>query len=75
MFKLRISTLMWRFYLMMAVGMLAIYTAQSWLIVVTFAIAVSAILGYRLPWPRTEEKAGKRVAMPPKTGEKLRQAS
>jgi hypothetical protein len=75
MFQLRISTLMWRFYLMMAVGIIAVYTAQSWLIVVTFAIAVSAILGYRIPWPRTEEKEGKHVALPPQAGKKLRQAS
>lgn len=50
MFKLSFSSTILRFYLMMLIAILAIYTHQSWLIVVAFAIGVTAILGYRIDW-------------------------
>jgi len=62
MFKVRFDHLIMRFYLMMLVGILAVYTNQAWLIVVTFAIAVTAVLGYRFEWP-SREPAGKIVTL------------
>lgn len=58
MFQLRISTLIWRWYFMMVVGMLAVFSGQSWLIVLAMGVAVSAVLGYRMgsPDPREEGK-------------------
>ncbi len=50
MFKLSFSNTVLRFYLMMLVGILAVYTSQFWLVYLAFAIAVSAILGYRIEW-------------------------
>jgi hypothetical protein len=62
MFQLRISTLIWRWYFMMVVGILAVYTSQAWLIVLTMLVAVSAVLGYRLGVP-AERKEGKLIRM------------
>lgn len=55
MFKLRISSLILRYYLMMVISILAVYTDQSWLVLAAFAVAVSAILGYRLGKPAAKE--------------------
>jgi hypothetical protein len=62
MFQLSIPSLIGRFYLMMLVGIIAVFTHQNWLIAVTFAIAASAVLGYRIPWRRGKE-AGKIIPM------------
>ena len=62
MFKLSISSLVLRYYLMMVVGIIAVYTHQNWLILLTFLIAVSAIIGYRIEWPGSKEE-GKVVRM------------
>ena len=70
MFKLRISTLMWRFYLMMAVGIIAVYTHQAWMIALTFLIAVSAILGYRIDWP-TRKTDRETISLPTRSRQLL----
>lgn len=62
MFKLRISSLVLRYYLMMAVAIVAVYTHQNWLVFVAFAVAVSAILGYRIGGPAAKE-SGKVIRM------------
>jgi energy-coupling factor transporter transmembrane protein EcfT len=62
MFQLSIPSLIGRYYLMMLVCIIAVVTHSSWLIALTFAIAVSAILGYRIPWRRDKE-SGKVIPM------------
>ncbi len=62
MFTLRFDYLLMRYYLMMLVAILAVLTHQAWLIILAFAIAVSAILGYRITWPKTK-RSGKIVTM------------
>jgi len=49
MFNLSIHNTVLRFYLMMFLSIIAVYTGQSWLIVLAFVVAVSAVLGYQLP--------------------------
>lgn len=58
MFNLSFSSTILRFYLMMLVAVVAVYISQSWLILVAFAVGVSAILGYRIEWgiAKTESK-------------------
>jgi len=62
MFKLSISSTVWRFYLMMLVAIVAVYTQQSWLILLAFAVGVSAILGYQISWQPAKQK-GKVIAL------------
>ena len=69
MFTLRISSLVLRYYLMMAVAIVAVYTHQSWLVFVAFAVAVSAILGYRIGGP-TAKESGKIIQLEEKAREK-----
>jgi hypothetical protein len=57
MFRLRISSLILRWYFMMLVGIIAVYTQQDWLIFVTVLIAVSAVLGYSIQPPKEKESA------------------
>ncbi len=47
---------------MMVVGILAVYTSQIALIVLTMLVAVSAVLGYRLGVP-AERKESKLIRM------------
>ncbi len=57
MFRLSITSTILRYYLMMVVAIIAVYTHQMWLIAVVMAIAVSAILGYRIGGePKKESK-------------------
>jgi 1,4-dihydroxy-2-naphthoate octaprenyltransferase len=70
-FQLKISTLLLRFYLMMAIVVIAGFTGQWWLAVLSLPVFISAILGIqfgkndkkevpikRLPAiPRLEKKA------------------
>jgi len=56
MFKLSISSTILRYYLMMIVVIVAVITSQSWLVWVAMAVAVSAILGYRIGPAKAEEK-------------------
>ncbi len=63
MFKLNFANTVWRFYLVMLIGIIAVYTHQSWLIFVVFAVAVSAILGYQFNWGGTK-RTGKVIEMP-----------
>ncbi len=62
MFKVRFDHLIMRYYLMMLVAIVAVYTHQAWLIVLTFAIAVTAILGYRFEW-RANKQSGKIITL------------
>ncbi len=61
MFNLSFSSTILRFYLMMLVAIVAVYISQPWLILVAFAVGVSAILGYRIEWgtAKTENKVVK----------------
>ncbi len=61
MFKLSIHMLILRYYLMMLIAIIAVYTGQAWLIAVTMAVAISAVLGYRFEWPAGEK--GKVIRM------------
>ena len=56
MFKLKLSTLILRWYFMMLVGIAAVYTAQWWMILLSVLVAVSAILGYRFEGPAVKEE-------------------
>ncbi|MCB0566907.1 MAG: hypothetical protein KDD01_21280 [Phaeodactylibacter sp.] len=71
MFKLRIHILILRYYLMMLIAIIAVYTDQAWLIAVAMAVAISAVLGYR--FGGTEEK-GKVVRMETSTEKPARKA-
>ncbi len=48
MFRLSILSTVLRYYLMMAVVIVAVYTHSAWLVALAMAIAVSAVLGYRI---------------------------
>lgn len=61
MFKLRIHILILRYYLMMLITIVAVYTEQMWLVPVVMAVAISAVLGYRFGGAAEEE--GKVVRM------------
>ncbi len=52
MFQLSISSTILRFYLMMVVAIVTVLTGQWWLVLVVMAVAVSAILGYRIGPPK-----------------------
>lgn len=74
MFKLSIPSLVLRFYLMMVVGIIAVYANQSALLIfLTFAIAVSAILGYRIGQPAAKA-TGKVVKLEESAQEKKQKA-
>lgn len=64
LFNLSIHNTVFRFYLMMLIAIIAVYTQQSWIIFLAFAVGVSAILGYRLGKP-TAAAEGKEVKMKP----------
>lgn len=71
MFRLSITSTILRYYLMMAVVIVAVYTSQIWLVAVAMAIAVSAILGYRIGGePEKESKIVHMKASPEKTQRK-----
>lgn len=72
MFKLRIHILILRFYLMMLVAIIAVYTDQVWLIVVAMAVAISAVLGYSFGGTASED--GKVVRMKASTDKTARKA-
>lgn len=74
MFKLSISSLVLRYYLMMVVAILAVYTSQDWLVFLAFAIAVSAVLGYRVEMPSAKE-SGRLVRLEGTEREKKQKAS
>ena len=68
MFKLSIPNLILRYYAMILCCILAVVTHQWWLVVLTFAIAVSAVLGYKFNWPRVDKEEGKVIFLEgPKT--------
>lgn len=62
MFKLSIPGLIVRFYVMMLACIAAVVLHSDLLIVLTFAIAVTAVLGYRFEWRRDKE-VGKVIPM------------
>lgn len=62
MFKLSFHHTILRYYLMMAVSIVAVYTHQSWLILLAFAVAVSAVLGMRIG-PSEEKRKPKVMPM------------
>jgi hypothetical protein len=72
-FNLSINNTVLRFYLMMLIAIIAVYTHQSWLIFLAFAVGVSAILGYHIGKP-VETTQGKAVRMGPQAG-KAKKAS
>lgn len=68
MFKLRIHILILRYYLMMLIAIIAVYTDQAWLIWVAMAVAVSAVLGFSFGGAAKEEsKVVRMEASPEKT--------
>ncbi len=73
MFKLRIGSTVLRFYLMMAIAIIAVYAQQTWLIALAIAVGVSAVLGYSFGGS-TEEK-NKVVHMKGSAEKRRRQAS
>ncbi len=67
MFRLSIQNTVLRYYLMMAVVIVTVYSHQMWLVFVAMAIAVSAILGIRVGGgPKQENKAVPMKAAPRK---------
>ncbi|GEM_PF-6972543 len=65
MLSLSFSNTIFRFYLMMLVAIVAVLTQQAWMILLVYAVAVSAILGYRINIPRRKKKTTKRIKMEP----------
>jgi hypothetical protein len=63
MFKLSIPGLVVRYYAMMLSCIAAVLLHSDLLIVLTYAIALSAVLGYRFEWRRDKEEAGKVIPM------------
>ena len=63
MFKLSIHNTVWRFYLMMAIAIIAVYTHQVWLIPVAMLVAVSAILGYQIGTPAAKSGEGRIIEL------------
>lgn len=72
MFKVSISNLILRYDLMIVATIIALYTHQTWLILLPFIIAVMAILGIRFNW--TGAKKGKMVPMKGASKEEMRKA-
>jgi len=65
MFRLSITSTILRFYLMMLIVILAVVAQQMWLVVIAMAVAVSAILGYRIGGePDQESKVVRMKATP-----------
>ena len=62
MFNLPIHILILRWYFMMLIGMIAVYTGQGWLIILTVLVAVSAVLGYSSQDP-ARRKAGRVIKL------------
>lgn len=65
LFHLSIKNTVLRFYLMMLVGIAAVYAESAVLILLTFAVAVGAILGVSIRGPKSEAAVGKRVHLEP----------
>lgn len=65
MFKLSFHNTILRFYLMMLVAIIAVYTAQAWLIVVAFAVGVGSILGYQINFKPAKTTEAKRIDLQP----------
>ena len=63
LFNLCIKNTILRFYLMMLVGIAAVYAESVVLIFLTFAVGVSAILGVCTGKKRPSTAAGKRVRL------------
>ena len=70
MFKLKIHILILRYYLMMLITIIAIYTDQMWLIAVVMAVAISAVLGCRFGGAEEEGKVVRMKASPEETARK-----
>ncbi|MCB0547136.1 MAG: hypothetical protein KDD19_06070 [Phaeodactylibacter sp.] len=70
MFQLEIHKLILRYYLMMLVTIITVYTGQMWLIAVVMAIAISAVLGYRFGGTEEKGKVVRLEASPEKTARK-----
>ena len=70
MFQLEIHKLILRYYLMMLVTIITVYTGQMWLIAVVMAIAISAVLGYRFGGTGEKGKVVRLEASPEKTARK-----
>lgn len=74
MFKLSIHNTVWRFYLMMAIAIVAVYTHQIWLIPVAMLVAVSAILGYQIGTPAAKSGDGRIIELPERERRERRKA-
>ena len=63
LFNLCIKNTILRFYLMMLVGIAAVYAESAILVLLTFAVGVSAILGVCVGKKEPRVSAGKRVQL------------
>ena len=70
MFKLGFHIVILRYYLMMLIAIIAVYTGQAWLIAVAMAVAISAVLGYRFGGTEEEGKVVRMETSPEKTERK-----
>ena len=70
MFQLEIHKLILRYYLMMLITIITVYTDQMWLIAVVMALAISAVLGYRFGRAEEQGKVVRMEASPEKTTRK-----
>ncbi|MCB0639003.1 MAG: hypothetical protein KDC54_20380 [Lewinella sp.] len=73
MFRLSIASVILRYYLMMLVTIVIVFSQQYWLIPVVMLIAMSAILGYRVDNASSSES--KVVPMRPEQRDEHRKAS
>ncbi len=63
LFNLCIKNTILRFYLMMLIGIAAVYADSALLVILTFAVGVSAVLGACTGKKQPEPGAGRRVQL------------
>ncbi len=58
MFQASIASIMWRFYLLMAIVIIGVFTYQTWLFILGYAILATCLLGLKFEWKNKDEKSG-----------------